>query len=66
MKMKTVGKRPPKTAEEYHALGAKLDLEARALDSDQPRGVFKFRTWEDHERWEQNRTIERARRLRAR
>lgn len=54
---KTVGKRtPPKTPEEFHALAAKLDLEAKALDPDRPRGfVVKFRKWEDLERWERER-----------
>ena len=68
MKTKTVGTRSaPKTPEEFHALGAKLDLEARLLDPDRPRGfVAKFRTWEDLERWERNRTIERAHRMRGR
>jgi hypothetical protein len=67
MKTKTVGKRPsPKTPEEFHALGAKLDLEAKALDPHRPRGfVVKFRTWEDLERWEANARIQRARRMRA-
>jgi hypothetical protein len=65
--MKTVGKRkPPRTPEEFHALGANLDREAQALDADQPRGfVVKFRTWDDLERWENNRLMERARRMRA-
>jgi hypothetical protein len=66
MKTKTVGKRrSPKTPEEFHALGAKLDLEATALDPHRPRGVIKFRTWEDHERWLANERVERARRMRA-
>jgi hypothetical protein len=67
MKTKTVGKRPsPKTPEEFHALGAKFDLEARTLDPHRPHGfVVKFRTWEDLERWEKNRLIEQARRMRA-
>jgi hypothetical protein len=67
MKTKRVGNRPsPKTPEEFHALGAKLDLEARTLDPHRPRGfVVKFRTWEDLERWEKNRLIEQARRMRA-
>jgi hypothetical protein len=67
MKTKTVGKRPSAcTPEEFHALGAKLDLEAKALDPDRPHGfVVKFRTWEDLGRWEKNRLIERARRMRA-
>jgi hypothetical protein len=67
MKTKTVGKRPTaKTPEEFHALGAKLDLEARALDPNRPHGfVLKFRTWEDLERWEKKRLIEQARRMRA-
>ena len=59
-KRKTAGKRPkPKTPEELHALGAKLDLEAKAIDPNRSRGVFKFRTWEDHERWLAQRQIDR-------
>jgi Trm5-related predicted tRNA methylase len=66
METKTVGKQMPKTPEEFHALGARLDLEARVLDPDRPHGfVVKFRTWEDLERWEKNRLIEQARRMRA-
>jgi hypothetical protein len=67
VKTKTVGKRPlATTAEEFHALGAKLDLEARALDPNRPHGyVVKFRTWEDLDRWEKNRLLEQARRMRA-
>jgi hypothetical protein len=68
MKTKTVGIRPsPKTPEEFHALGAKLDLEAKMLDPHRPRGfVAKFRTWDDLERCENNRFIEQARRMRSR
>lgn len=66
MKTKTVGNRPaPKTPEEFHALGAKLHAEAKLLDPNRPRGVIKFRTWQDHERWETEQRIERARRMRA-
>jgi hypothetical protein len=66
MKMKTVGKRTPKTPEEFHALGAQLDREAKTLDPNRPHGfVVKFRTWEDLERWERSRLIEQARRMRA-
>ncbi|HKP03381.1 MAG TPA: hypothetical protein VJU77_08490 [Chthoniobacterales bacterium] len=66
MKTKTVGKRMAKTPEEFHSLGAQLDLEARALDPNRPTGfIVKFRTWEDHERWEKDRLVEQARRVRA-
>jgi hypothetical protein len=67
MKTKTVGnRRPPRTPEEFHALGTALDGEAKALDPNRPRGfVVKFRTWEDLERWEKNRSIEQARRMRV-
>jgi hypothetical protein len=67
MKTKTVGKRtPPKTPEEFHALGAKLDLEARTLDPHRPRSfVVKFRTWEDLERWESSQRIQQAARMHA-
>jgi hypothetical protein len=66
MKTKTVGRRAAKTPEEFHALGAKLDLEAKLLDPDRPHGfVVKFRTWDDLERWEKNRSLEQARRMRA-
>ena len=67
MKTKTVGKRkPPKTPQEFHALGAKLDLEAKALEGLRARGfVFKVRTWEELERWENDRLMEQARRKRA-
>lgn len=68
MKAKTVGKRKsPTTRGEFHALGAKLDLEAETLDPHRSRGfVVRFRTWGHLERWEKNRSIERARRIRAR
>ena len=67
MKTKTVGNAPPpKTPEEFYALGAKLDAEAKALDPNRPTGfIVKFRTWEDLERWENNRLLEQARRMRA-
>lgn len=65
MKTKTVGKRTPKTPEEFHVLGAALDCEEKALDPHRPSGVFKFRTWEDHERWLAQQRIERARRMEA-
>jgi hypothetical protein len=68
VKTKTVGKRrQPKTAEEFHALGAKLDLEAKVIGPPRQRGfVFKARTWEELERWEKNRSMEQARQMRAR
>ena len=66
MKTKTVGKRKPQTPQEFHALGATLDREARTLDPEQPRGfVVKFRTWADLERWENDRLLKQARRIRA-
>ena len=67
MKTKTVGKRKtPKTPEEFHALGAKLDLEAKIVGPEPRRGfVFKARTWEELERWEKNRSMENARQMRA-
>jgi hypothetical protein len=68
MKTKKVGRRKsPKTPEEFHALGAKLDLDAKALSPPRRRGfVFKARSWEELERWETNRLLERARKMRAR
>ena len=67
MKTKTVGNRPPpKTPEEFYALGAVLDREAKVLDPNRPSGfIVKFRTWDDLERWEKNRLLEQARRMRA-
>ena len=55
MKSKIVGHRKtPKTPQEFHALGAKLDLEAKMLDPQRPRGfIVKFRTWDDLERWKE-------------
>jgi hypothetical protein len=68
MKTKTVGRRrSAKTPEELHALGAKLDLEAKLVGPPRKRGfVFKARTWEELERWEKNRSLEHARQMRAR
>ncbi|CAN5230706.1 hypothetical protein BH20VER2_BH20VER2_13240 [soil metagenome] len=68
MKTKTVGQRkPPATPEEFHALGAKLDLEANIVGPPRPRGfVFKARTWEDLERWETKRALDQARQMRVR
>jgi hypothetical protein len=67
MKTKTVGKRTaPKTPEEFHALGARLDRELESVGPRRERGfVFKARTWDELERWERNRLIARARRQRA-
>jgi hypothetical protein len=67
MKTKTVGKRTaPKTPEEFHALGATLDLDSKALGPSRARGfVFKARTWQDLERWENDRLLREARRMRA-
>lgn len=68
MKTKTVGQRKsPKTPEEFHALGAKLDREAQMVGPPRRRGfVFKARTWEELERWEKERLLEQARQMRAR
>jgi hypothetical protein len=67
MRTKNISKRKaPKTPEEFHALGAQLDREAKALNPHRPRGfVFKARTWEDLERWETQRFIDQARRIRG-
>jgi hypothetical protein len=67
MKTKTVGQRKPaKTPEEFHALGARLDRDAEALNAHRARGfVVKFRTWEDLERWENKRLVDQARQIRA-
>jgi hypothetical protein len=67
MKTKTVGKRKsPKTAAEFHAQGAKLDLEASVVGPFRKRGfVLKARTWEELERWEKDRSLEQARQMRA-
>lgn len=67
MKVKTVGNRSkPKTPAEFYALGAKLDLQARVIGPPRKRGfVLKARTWEDLERWEKARSVERAARMRA-
>jgi len=66
MKTKTVGKRMAKTPEEFLALGAMLDRDAKVLDPNRPRGfVVKFRTWDDHERWVRQQLTERARRMRG-
>jgi hypothetical protein len=60
MKSKIVGHRKrPRTPQEFHALGARLDCEAKTLDHYQRRGfVVKFRTWGDLERWEKSRRFE--------
>jgi hypothetical protein len=53
--IKVVGRRKaPKTPEEFHALGARLDREIDLLrTSARQRGfVFKARTWEELERWQ--------------
>jgi hypothetical protein len=66
MKTKTVGKRrAPKTPEEFHALGARLDRELELVGPQRERGfVFKARTWDELERWERDRRIARAHRQR--
>ena len=58
---KVVGCRKiPRTPEEFHKLGARLDSElsvVRALHP-QTRFVFKARTWDELARWESQRLIE--------
>ena len=68
MKTKTVGHRKsPKTPEEFHALGAKLDQDAKVIGPPRRRGfVFKAPSWEELERWEKDRLLEQARQMRAR
>ena len=53
-------RKPPRTPEEFHALGAALDREMELLRTHpRERFVFKARTWDELERWQ-------AQRLRAR
>jgi hypothetical protein len=68
MMTKTIGKREPaRTPEEFHALGAKLDQEIAVIGAPRSRGfVLKARTWEELERWENDRLVEHARKLRVR
>jgi hypothetical protein len=66
---KVVGHRKaPKTPAEFYALGAQLDREAKLL-SPSPRGrgfVFKAKTWDELQRWEDERARARHRKLRHR
>jgi hypothetical protein len=58
--LKIVGRRkPPRTPEEFHALGARLDREFSVVKPfTRKRGfVFKARTWDELERWESQRLI---------
>ena len=61
---KVVSRRKPRqTPAEFHALGAQLDREAKALEPKRPRGfVVKFRTWHDLEKWESSWRLKDARR----
>jgi len=61
---KVVGRRKaPRTPTEFHALGAQLDREAKVIGPPRARGfVFKARTWEEFERWDNEWRIRRARR----
>ncbi len=64
---KVVGHRKaPKRPEEFYALGAQLDQEAKLL-SPLPRArgfVFKARTWDELRRWEDERARARHRQIR--
>jgi|GEM_PF-720932 len=59
--LKIVGKRkPPRTPEEFHAVGARLDRELSVVKPfSRKRGfVFKARTWDELARWEAQRVVE--------
>jgi hypothetical protein len=64
---KIVGRqKPPRTPTEFHPLGARLDREAQVIGPPRARGfVFKARTWEEFERWDNERRTRHARRKRA-
>jgi hypothetical protein len=66
--LKIVGKRkPPQTPAEFHALGAILDREVELLrSSPRERFVFKARTWDELERWQAQRLLDRQRASRLR
>jgi hypothetical protein len=60
MKSKVVGHRkPPRTPQEFHALGARLDRELAVVRPfSRKRGfVFKARTWDDLAKWESQRLV---------
>jgi hypothetical protein len=60
MKSKIVGHRKtPKTPQEFHALGARLDRELAVVRPfSRKRGfVFKARTWDDLAKWESQRLV---------
>jgi hypothetical protein len=61
--LKTVGKRKrPKTPAEFHALGAILDDEINALRSSARESfIFKARTWDELERFQAQRLLNRHR-----
>ena len=66
--IKTVGKRKrPQTPAEFHALGAILDREVKSLRSSARECfVFKARTWDELERFQAQRLLERQRAARQR
>jgi hypothetical protein len=60
MKSKIVGHRKtPKTPQEFHALGARLDRELAVVRPfSRKRGfVFKARTWDELAKWESQRLV---------
>jgi hypothetical protein len=60
VKSKIVGHRKtPKTPQEFHALGARLDRELAVVRPfNRKRGfVFKARTWDDLAEWESQRLV---------
>ena len=59
--LKTVGNRKrPQTPAEFHALGATLDREVELLrSSPRERFVFKARTWDDLDRFQAQRLLNR-------
>jgi hypothetical protein len=60
MKSKVVGyRKPPRTPQEFHALGARLDRELAVVRPfSRKRGfVFKARTWDDLAKWESQRLV---------
>ncbi|HEU5246108.1 MAG TPA: hypothetical protein VFU09_03360 [Candidatus Udaeobacter sp.] len=62
---KVVGRRkPPRTPQELHALGARLDRELAVVRPfSRKRGfVFKARTWDDLVKWESQRLVKEHRR----
>lgn len=61
--LKTVGRRKePKTPAEFYALGAILDGEINSLRSSaRERFIFKARTWDELERFQAQRLLNRQR-----